>query len=577
MRLLRSSRLGRQLVLALGATLLATPSLAEWPAGGVVVSGSWSKASRALQLFPDAQGGVSLGWDWCGGAGSYPFGRLQRLDADGIAQTGWDPPVSPATSDETWQRQVLRASDGSLFTTYRQWDGLAIWLRHHMADASVAPGFPAAGLVLGTGSSNARLSFPAVAPDDSGGVYVAWQQELLTTFKCRVWLTRRRADGGLAPGWSAAGKLVAEFPYWPFTGPPALVRDGASGVIIVFGDDATARAKRFGPDGTATPGWPASGLSLTNVADEDGNAAAVQVVESGAGHWIAVWKDDPAGAHRVAMQRFGSDGTLDSAWPAAGVVLAQSADDKQSLSIVTDGSDGAIATWASLSADARATRVLANGSLAPGWPPAGRPLLSDGNLPNGGGAGSFAIAPTPTGGLVFAWIHISAVDLATSPRVRWLLSDGTSDPAGPDTGLVIPHERQPRAMLGAMPDGAGGAIVGWELPDMTGILSYLVLSRVIHAPVLASPPIAPTIRSIALAPNPATHVLDVSFANENAEPADVQLFDLGGRCVREVQARGIGQQVVRFDALDRLSPGIYLVRVVQGTAVARIARVAVVH
>jgi len=576
MRRLASARLGRLMVLTLGAAVLATPSLADWPANGVVVTGSWSKQSRALQMFTEPAGGVSLGWDWCGGAGWYPFGRLERLDADGIAPTGWNPPVTPSGGDETHERQAARASDGSLFTVYRQWDALAVRLQHHLADATLAPGFSLPGLVVGTGTSLARVNFPAVVTDDAGGCYVAWLQNALSVPVSRVWLTRRQANGALAPGWSAGGNLIAEFPYEEFSGPPALARDGASGVIVVWGDNATVRAKRFGPDGAASPGWPASGLSLTNVADADGYTAAPQLIESGAGHWIAAWKDDPTGEHRVVLQRFGSDGALDAAWPAAGTVLQQSTADVPKIAVVTDGGDGAITVWTSSAEDAHATRVLSSGSIAPGWATSGVPLISAGNQMISVPTSRFAIAPTPSGGLVFAWVNVVSADMTASPRVRWLLSDGSSDPAGPETGLVLPHERQPRAMLGASPDGAGGAIVGWELPDETGVATYLVLSHVVHTPVLAGPPPTALSRAIALAPNPASRVLDVSFTLENAEPANVQLFDLGGRRLREAQARGIGPQVIRFDALDRLPAGIYLVRVTQRTS-ERIARVALVH
>jgi hypothetical protein len=46
--------------------------------------------------------------------------------------------------------------------------------------------------------------------------------------------------------------------------------------------------------------------------------------------------------------------------------------------------------------------------------------------------------------------------------------------------------------------------------------------------------------------------------------------------LREVQVAGVGQHVVRLDALDRLPAGLYVVQYRQGQAT-RTARVTVVH
>jgi hypothetical protein len=67
--------------------------------------------------------------------------------------------------------------------------------------------------------------------------------------------------------------------------------------------------------------------------------------------------------------------------------------------------------------------------------------------------------------------------------------------------------------------------------------------------------------------NPAWGDLSVSFSLPDASPARLELFDVGGRRIaaREVGTLGAGSHVVTFGDERTLAPGIYLLRLVQGT------------
>ena len=71
-------------------------------------------------------------------------------------------------------------------------------------------------------------------------------------------------------------------------------------------------------------------------------------------------------------------------------------------------------------------------------------------------------------------------------------------------------------------------------------------------------------------PNPTTGPLSVTFTLPEARAATLSLYDLGGRCVlvREVGALGPGRHTLALATDRALEPGVYLVRLTQGTHVA---------
>lgn len=71
-------------------------------------------------------------------------------------------------------------------------------------------------------------------------------------------------------------------------------------------------------------------------------------------------------------------------------------------------------------------------------------------------------------------------------------------------------------------------------------------------------------------PNPAARVFNVVFDLPRAGDARLELWDLQGRRIeaREVGAMGVGRHTISFGGPVRLSPGIYLVRLLQGDEVA---------
>jgi hypothetical protein len=90
---------------------------------------------------------------------------------------------------------------------------------------------------------------------------------------------------------------------------------------------------------------------------------------------------------------------------------------------------------------------------------------------------------------------------------------------------------------------------------------------------------APSLVLVGVWPNPSHgDRLSVSFTLPSSTPAHLELLDILGRRVvtREVGALGAGPHVVELSTGRAPPPGLYLVRLVQGTEV-RMARVTVVN
>jgi hypothetical protein len=78
-------------------------------------------------------------------------------------------------------------------------------------------------------------------------------------------------------------------------------------------------------------------------------------------------------------------------------------------------------------------------------------------------------------------------------------------------------------------------------------------------------------------PTPSTGPASIEFTLPDAQPATLDLFDIRGRRVatHEIGAQGAGRHAFALRGVDRLNPGIYLVRLTRGAEV-RTTRMVVV-
>lgn len=548
-------------VIALALVTLSDPALAVWSESGFLIDdymGSFGAQWVRMQRSEDgdlflliAGQGVSLGYE------------AQRILASGALPAGWDINGAYFQSGPAAYHTQALAPDGAGGAFHVGYFDVStpdsVGLQHLRADGVLEP----EGGTQYWRLSRAGSSHVDAASDGAGGVYVAWSY---TTLR----LQHRAADGSVSAGWSSFGRYVAA----GGSGCPDVEPDGAGGAIL-FWTYPIPRAIRVLPDTTVAPGWPASGLVLgPNGAEYFGLSLDLpKLLPSGPEHWIAVWLELPSGGvYRVVAQRFGLDGALDPAWPAAGFEVVAPATGITGTTAISDGLGGLHMLWGSNNAP-RWTHVLASGAFASGHNGAGRsPLDAAAAFP---GVGKYLVgAAAPGGGLIFLWD-----DTRTSQRgihARWLLSDGSPDPSEPDAGRVIPLAIT-NGVKAALPDGLGGVFVAWQAwVDQ----SYkLYVGRLLPTNLVGvTPGPAPPATGFSLRvpdPNPARDGFDVRFVLPDDAPARLELFDVGGHLLRALEVRGPGAGTARFDRPEELRAGFYLVRLSRGSE-SRTARVAIV-
>jgi hypothetical protein len=348
-----------------------------------------------------------------------------------------------------------------------------------------------------------------------------------------------------------------------------LQADPAGGAYVSW-VEGNLRVKHITAAGGTSPGWPATGLALSATFSHDYNVRLGPFLPSDVNSIIASWYDstDPSG-HAYRLQRFTPAGTLAPGWPAGGVLVTAVGDSFPAFQLTSDGQGGAYVAW-QRGTMPFATRVLADGSFAPGWPAGGCALLDAAGVTTSAGQ-PYRIVAGAGGGLVVAWDD--ARHGAVQVRVRWFLGDGTRDPATPDTGLVIaPGDTRTVKLSGIASDGVGGLFLTRTTSEPTGGGSYPLIyrswmHRVVYPALVSVPVHGPRPAALALAAagrNPSGDAVEVRCTLPRDGVASVALYDLNGRRLRESSVSGAGAHLARFGDLGALPPGVYLVRLVQG-------------
>ena len=554
------------IAIACAATLVVGPDArAGWTPDGVTLYGD-PHGAFWMRLAPDGGGGTLVWWGaYAGGPGNIL--RSARVSPDGTPYANWDevnPPFVP-----TGQVSVTPDGLGGLFRVWVQSSSVAtqydLYLDHMGPTGASDP----ASYQEYVATTTDLEWYPGIAGDGSGGVYIAY----LTSFS-QVRLKRIQADGSFAPGWPPAGVRLSDdydgaiMPISPIAQP-----DGGGGVVVAWVSESGARAQHITSAGARATGTWADGSLPLNSNPGANTSALFALAPSGSDAFDLCWTDGSStGARGIWVQRFGGDGLLAAGWPTDGVHITSPGSALDSPAAVVDGSGAATMAWWD-GVTFRGIRVQSDATIASGWPSAGISLLDAGAVPYGGGV----IASGNAGGVIVLWPD-SRDPGTVGARARWLLADGSPDPTQPDTGRVLLPGNAYSAPMAAMGDGSGGAYVGWERSVVQGLWSYIGMSWVPYPSALAVPP-SERRAMLSLAapwPNPARGALNVRFSLRDDSPARLELMDVAGRRVRSIDVSGAGEHVQRFDRLERLPAGVYLVRVRQA-ADSRTARATIVR
>ena len=355
------------------------------------VDPSWPWQGRALceamgdqagpAIVPDGRGGAIVAWYDQRGGKDYDI-YAQRILASGRLDPVWPQDgvaLCTATGHQQAPAVVADGAGGAIVTWFdhRDGDDTHIYAQHVLTSGSVDPRWPKDGsaLCLAPGSQ----FFPKAIPDGAGGAIVAWYEHRNgPTYD--IYAQRVLSSGAIDPRWPADGRALCtahnDQRY------PSLVSDGRGGALVAWEDsrDDAQRdlyAQHVLGSGEVDPTWPDDGRV---VSAGPGAQHRLGLAADGAGGAIVAWEDDPENDTDISAQHLTESGVLDPQWPSAGLVLCAAAGEQGSPVIASDGAGGAIVAWSDFrngtDYDLYMTRVLASGTLAPGWPADGRPLCA---------------------------------------------------------------------------------------------------------------------------------------------------------------------------------------------------------
>ena len=214
------------------------------------------------------------------------------------------------------------------------------------------------------------------------------------------------------------------------------------------------------PCGAAAQAWTGAGVPVCTA---DGLQDNVRGVSDGAGGAFIGWSDQRAGTlgRDVYVQHLGGDGAPAPGWPVNGLAICQAVGEQLLFSMAPDGTGGVYLAWedyrAGAVADIYGHHVLADGSLAAGWPADGLAICDflghqgDPELVPDGGSGVFCV-----------WTD--ARTSAFSKRdvyAQHLLLDGSAAAGWADDGMRVDGARADDSEPSLAPDGGGGLFVTW--------------------------------------------------------------------------------------------------------------------
>lgn len=547
-----------------------------------------STATNGFALMSDRLGGLYYVASALTGAPSYNL-VAHHVSPDGADDPAWgDGKWVAPTSAYQYIAKLLAAPDGGLYVVWSDWRTGSregdVYAQRLTDSGDPAPGWPADGLAVGGGPGEQGIAF--IASDGSGGIVVGWPDATEDVNTNGVRLRVQRVSANAEPLWGPAGEGVLFATVRPSGWIEGIVPDGAGGYLIAFSVHEFRHndlyLMRMQADGTRAPGWPETGRPIAVAPDEK---LGVSVIGDGSGGMYLAWYDhrdvDTRGSD-IYMHHLRPDGTPYPGWPENGLALDTSPYYEYGVTLAPDGRGGAYATWISElynGTPVRAQHLRGNAEPAPGWPEGGIWLgtsagwscsvISDGV----GGAyvgmqtNYFSVGRLVPDGPVAAELALVSADARVDAvALEWFSPDGAVRSATLERReLDTPWTELSQVQV----DGAGHLRHVDRTVRAGGRYAYrLMVAGHASAETWVDVPTAARFALHGARPNPArAGDLRVAFALDSYAPATLALFDLNGRRVaaREVGALGAGSHTTRLSEGERLAPGLYWLRLSQGS------------
>lgn len=296
----------------------------------------------------------------------------------------------------------------------------------------------------------------------ASGAYVAW---LETDGAGPARLRAQHLSATGEPLWGESGLAV--------TGDPGgqesarMLADGADGAFLAWvdhrhGTDLAIYATRLGSAGSPVAGWPADGRLVRTGA---GLPQAPFMVGDGAGGVLVLWHEretlaDQSEGLQPRLLRLLADGTLAPGWPAEGLRLAVRDDAPLLVNDVQfDGAGGVVAAMTALYA--ATSRVLVQRLLLDGSRPAGWPAAALGACTAAGAEGEPRLA-ADEGMTSVVWRDERGGAAEADIYAARFRADGTRPDGWPADGLLVGQAGGIQRSPVVAPQNYGGIAIAWS-------------------------------------------------------------------------------------------------------------------
>lgn len=360
-----------------------------------------------------------------------------------VDSNGWEFPICTAPETQGSPQVIEDGTGGAIFTWYDD-RGPDTDIYAQKIDGAGNIQWAYNGIAV-CGYADSQTD-PLLVTDGAGGAVIVWRDYRVPTYQ--IFAQRVDLDGVLQ--WNADGVLITtvEELFSEFE----VVPDGDGGVITTWGDDwgdeVGANGKLFiqRTDQNGLLSWGANGVAVCTTLTY---MSSPKMVSDGTGGAVVSWGDGRAGAGGIYAQRYDSSG--EAKWAEDGVPICTPTGGI--LAMTTDGSGGAVISWAGIDGVIYAQRVNSNGSVQ--WTVNG---VAVGNWV--GSSANLCMAPDGAGGAVLAWEDASRGWGQEDIYAQRVLGNGSIgwEVGGVPACTLMTSQVDPNICT----DGSGGAIVTWR-------------------------------------------------------------------------------------------------------------------
>ena len=218
---------------------------------------------------------------------------------------GWNTVISDGSGGAYF---AWTASDGSA-------SGGQVRVERLLADGTVAAGWPSDATLVAASAQGAHMGV-RLCLDGTDGVNVCWDDSHLSTDPNQqdIFASRLTGSGSLAPGFPLNGRPICTFRAAQWN--PRIAPDGSGGIYVAWSDERDYAAtgshvfgSRVNGDGTIAAGWPSDGLLLSRPVSSQ---MVYAVLPGGSGSALAFWGDYNSGADDIRAQRMLPEGVAAS-------------------------------------------------------------------------------------------------------------------------------------------------------------------------------------------------------------------------------------------------------------------------